>query len=152
MYNSGLIKFREIKAQYNGASGVLTPIECEQDIPFDVKRLYYIYNVSDNKVRGKHSHKKLHQILICLSGSVDVRIENFFGEKVYTLNNPSVGLYIGPDNWREMYNFTENAVLLVLASDHYTEEDYIRDYDSFIAYSENKFGDDNSKYYTKLKK
>lgn len=146
MYNSGILKFREINSQSNGAIGSLTPIEAPGEIPFEVKRLYYIYNVKDDSIRGKHSHKKLHQVLICVHGSVDIRLENFFGEETYTLNDPSIGLYVGPDNWREMSNFTNDAVLLVLASEHYDEEDYIRDYDKFIEFSELKYGNDEKKY------
>ena len=88
----------------------------------------------------KHSHKELHQVLLCLHGSVDVRLENFFGEEKYTLNDPSVGLYVGPDNWREMSNFSNDAVLLVLASEKYNENDYIRDYDTFIQHNQKKYG------------
>lgn len=89
----------------------------------------------------------MHQVLICVHGSVDIRLENFFGEETYTLNDPSIGLYVGPDNWREMSNFTNDAVLLVLASEHYDEEDYIRDYDKFIDFSERKYGNDENKYW-----
>ena len=140
MYNSGLFKFKKIGSPSNDKLGFLTPIEGMTDIPFGIKRLYYIYGADEDQIRGKHSHKKLHQILICMHGSVDIRLENFFGEEKYTLNDPSVGLYVGPDNWREMSNFTNDAVLLVLASEKYDEDDYIRDYDRFVAYNEKKFG------------
>lgn len=140
MYNCGLLKFRKLDSKTNGSWGLLTPIEANGDIPFEVKRIYYIYNVCDNQVRGKHSHKKLHQVLICLHGSVDIKLDNHFGSETYTLNDPSVGLYVGPDNWREMSNFTDDAVLLVLASEHYDEEDYIRDYDTFLKHNEEKYG------------
>ena len=140
MYNSGLFKFRKIGSPSNEKLGCLTPIESMTDVPFDIKRLYYIYGADNEQIRGKHSHKKLHQILICMHGSIDVRLENFYGEEKYTLNDPSIGLYVGPDNWREMSNFTNDAVLLVLASEKYDEEDYIRDYDKFIDYSKKKYG------------
>lgn len=140
MYNCGLLKFRKIGSATNKDIGFLTPIECPGEIPFEVKRFYYIYGVGPNEVRGKHSHKELHQVLLCLHGSVDVRLENFFGEKKYTLNDPSVGLYVGPDNWREMSNFSNDAVLLVLASEKYNENDYIRDYDTFIQHNQKKYG------------
>lgn len=140
MYNSGLFKFRQIGSKSNEGFGMLTPIEAGKDIPFDIKRIYYIYDVNDNIIRGKHSHKKLHQVLICMNGSIDIRLENYFGEESYTLNDPSIGLYVGPDNWREMSNFTDNGILLVLASDRYDENDYIRDYDEFIKYSDQKYG------------
>ena len=141
MYNSGLFKFRQISSKHQEGFGFLTPIEIGVDIPFNVKRIYYIYDVNDDVIRGRHSHKKLHQMLICMNGSIDIRLENYFGEEKYTLNDPSVGLYVGPDNWREMSNFTNNGILLVLASELYDENDYIRDYDEFIKYSEHKFSD-----------
>ena len=140
MYNSGLFKFRQISSKTNGGFGKLTPIEAGSDIPFDIKRVYYIYDVNDDIIRGKHSHKKLHQVLICLNGSVDIKIENHFGTQMYTLNDPSVGLYVGPDNWREMSNFSEGSVLLVLASEKYDENDYIRDYDAFVQHNQKKYG------------
>ena len=141
MYNCGLLKFRQIGSKSNEEFGYLTPLEFEQEIPFDVKRLYYIYDVKDNEqVRGNHSHKKLHQVLICVHGSVDVTLKNFFGEQKYPLNDPSIGLYVGPDNWREMSNFSEDAVLFVLASEKYDENDYIRDWDSFIEHNQKKYG------------
>ena len=140
MYNSGLFKFRKINSLSTKELGSLTPIECPSEIPFDIKRIYYLYGVSENVSRGNHSHKKLHQILLCLHGSVDVRLENFYGEEKYTLNDPTVGLYVGPDNWREMTNFKDDAVLLVLASSEYDEDDYIRDYDQFLDYSQKKYG------------
>lgn len=136
MYNSGFLKFRKIKSHSLSEFGTLTPIEAPGEIPFEVKRLYYIYDVQDNIVRGKHSHKKLHQVLICIHGSVDIRLENYYGEEKYTLNDPSIGLYVGPNIWREMSNFTNDAILLVLASDHYDENDYIRDYDQYLLENE----------------
>ena len=140
MYNCSLLKFNERKSLAKNEFGSLVPIESKGTIPFEIKRLYYIYNVDNNQIRGNHSHKKLHQVLICVHGSIDIRVENFYGEEVYKLSDPTVGLYIGPDNWRQMYNFSEDAVLLVIASEHYDEKDYIRDYDNFIKYSEEKYG------------
>ena len=140
MFNCGLLKFRKITSPSKEQIGALTPLEGRVEIPFDIKRIYYIYGVNDDVIRGKHSHKKLHQVLICVHGSIDVRLENFYGEKKYTLNDPSVGLYVGPDNWREMSNFQEDAVLLVLASEQYDEKDYIRDYDEFLTYNIKKYG------------
>ena len=81
-----------------------------------------------------------HQVLICVHGKVDVRLENFYGNETYTLNDPSVGLYVGPDNWREMSNFQNDAVLLVLASEKYDPNDYIRDYDEFIEHNQKRYG------------
>ncbi len=140
MFNCGIMKFRKIGSKSKENFGFLTPIEGNADIPFDIKRIYYIYDVNDDMIRGKHSHKKLHQVLICVNGSVEVRLENYFGEKTFKLDDPSIGLYVGPDNWREMSNFSEGSVLLVLASEKYDENDYIRDYDEFVKYNEAKFG------------
>jgi dTDP-4-dehydrorhamnose 3,5-epimerase-like enzyme len=126
--NTGLLKFKEIIDQY----GHLTPIEEKMDIPFEIKRVYYISKVGQGVTRGFHAHKKLHQILICLNGSVKIKIKNPLDEEVIELNDSSVGLYIGPYIWREMYDFSEGNVLLVLASDYYNEEDYIRNYDFYL--------------------
>ncbi|QXM05963.1 sugar 3,4-ketoisomerase [Crassaminicella indica] len=128
MYNSTLIKFKNIHDKY----GNLVPIEENIDIPFPIKRLYYIWGVKKDIVRGHHAHRKLHQILICIKGSIQVRIKTPLEEQIISLNTQSEGLYIGPMIWREMFNFSEDAVLLVLASDYYNANDYIRDYNSYL--------------------
>lgn len=128
MYNCGIIKFKNISGKY----GSLVPIESSKDIPFDIKRIYYITGVESDVTRGFHSHKMLHQILICPKGSVKVRVKNPNEEEIYELNDNSKGLYIGPLIWREMFDFTEDAVLLVLASDYYDENDYLRNYDFYL--------------------
>ena len=111
--------------------GKLVPIEGDDTIPFDIKRVYYIYEVEDEVRRGFHSHRNLEQVLICVHGSVKILLKTPEEEEVVTLDDPSKGLYIGPDIWREMYDFKDGAVLLVLASDHYKVEDYIRDYSEY---------------------
>ena len=111
--------------------GKLVPIEGDDTIPFDIKRVYYIYEVEDEVRRGFHSHRNLEQVLICVHGSVKILLKTPDEEEVVTLDDPSKGLYIGPDIWREMYDFKDGAVLLVLASDHYKVEDYIRDYSEY---------------------
>lgn len=128
MYNCSLLKFKDIADKY----GCLTPIEGKIDIPFDIKRVYYITGVTEGMTRGFHSHRKLHQVLICLNGSVKIKTKNPYEEEIIELNNPSVGLYIGPYVWREMFDFSEGSVLLVLASENYDEEDYIRNYDFYL--------------------
>ncbi|MGG3799030.1 sugar 3,4-ketoisomerase [Metabacillus fastidiosus] len=128
MLNCSWIKLRQISDHY----GKLTPIEEKLDIPFEIKRVYYITKVEANVTRGYHSHRKLHQVLICLNGSVKVRLENPNEEEVVELNDSSLGLYIGPYIWREMFDFSEGSVLLVLASDYYDEDDYIRNYDFYM--------------------
>lgn len=128
MYNCGFIKFKKIRDKY----GALTPIESKYDLPFEIKRVYYITEVEKNVTRGFHSHRKLHQILLCLNGTVKICVKNSKEEEIYELNDSSVGLYIGPLIWREMFDFSEGAVLLVLASEYYDESDYIRNYDFYL--------------------
>ena len=111
--------------------GNLVPLETNQTVPFSVKRVYYIYGVPNEMRRGFHAHIGLHQMLICVHGSVKILTKTPFEEEIITLDSPTTGLYIGPMIWREMFDFTEDAVLLVLASEHYNEADYIRDYEKF---------------------
>jgi len=134
MYNS-LLKFLNITGKY----GDLTPIEEAVDIPFDIKRVYYITKVPKDIPRGFHAHRKLHQVLLCLNGSVKIKVKTPKEETEFILDNSSVGLYIGPYIWREMYNFSEGAVLLVLASDYYHEDDYIRNIDFYMQEACNRF-------------
>ncbi len=135
MYNTALVKFKDITDKY----GNLTPIEGKIDIPFEIKRIYYITRVEQGVTRGFHSHRKLHQVLICLNGSIKVKVKNPSEEEIVELNDPSVGLYIGPLIWREMFDFTEGSVLLVLASEYYDEKDYIRNYDFYLEEAKNRF-------------
>jgi dTDP-4-dehydrorhamnose 3,5-epimerase-like enzyme len=128
MYNCSLLKFINITSKY----GDLTPIEEMVDIPFDIKRIYYITKVPPGIERGFHAHRKLHQVLICLNGSVKIKVKNPKEDTEFLLEDSSVGLYIGPYIWREMYDFSEGAVLLVLASDYYSEDDYIRNIDFYM--------------------
>jgi len=128
MYNCSLLKFMNINSKY----GDLTPIEEMVDVPFDIKRIYYITKVPKGIERGFHAHRKLHQVLICLNGSVKIKVENPKEESEFILDDTSVGLYIGPYIWRQMYDFSEGAVLLVLASDYYDESDYIRNIDFYM--------------------
>lgn len=101
-------------------------------IPFDVKRVYYLYDIPSSSVRGGHSHKKLHQVLIAISGSFDVVLKDGISTRTITLNKPDKGLLITTNIWRELENFSSGAVCLVLASDVFIEDDYIRDYDDFL--------------------
>lgn len=114
--------------------GRLVPIEGNDTVPFDIKRVYYIYDVNEEKRRGFHSHKKLEQVLICVHGTVKILVKTPKEEKVVVLNNPNKGLYIGNNIWREMFDWEDEAVLLVLASEHYDESDYIRNYDDYVKY------------------
>ena len=106
----------------------------EKDVlPFDIKRVYYLYDVPSNAHRGGHAHKKLVQVLIALSGSFDVILDDGNERRTVTLNKPDKGLVVPTGTWRELGNFSSGSVCLVLASDVFEEADYIRDYDSFVS-------------------
>lgn len=132
-----IIEFKDIVDKRNNdrPMGHLTPIEASADIPFEIKRVYYITRVPENTIRGFHAHKELQQVLLCLNGSVKINVSDPFEKRTFELNDPAKGLYIGPGLWREMYDFSPAAVLLVLASEHYTEQDYIRDYREYTEYA-----------------
>ena len=113
--------------------GSLIALEKEHDVPFDIKRVFYIYDTKRGTPRGQHANKKSEQMLICVSGSCRVKVDNGKGmQEVYELNTPEQALYTGTMLWREMYDFTPNAVIMVLASDYYDESDYIRNYEEFL--------------------
>ena len=121
----------EIKGDSRGS---LIAIESNKDIPFDMKRIYYIFDTKPGVVRGHHAHKTLEQMLICVSGSCTIVLDDGEKRSEVVLSDPSTGLYIGANIWHEMKDFSEGAVLLVLASDFYNENDYIRNYDEFMIY------------------
>lgn len=112
--------------------GQLVALEEFKDIPFTIRRVYYMYDTEKGVVRGRHAHKSLEQILICIHGACKIRLDNGTEKKVVPLEKPYEGLYIPGSLWREMYDFSPDAVLLVLASQLYNEEDYIRDYDKYL--------------------
>lgn len=114
--------------------GQLIALEEGIDIPFAIKRVYFMYDTLEGVVRGNHAHKSLEQILVCIHGSCKVKLDNGKETKVVPLEKPYEGLYVSNDMWREMYDFTEGTVLMVFASDFYKEEDYIRNYDEFLKY------------------
>jgi len=113
--------------------GNLTFIEGQRHIPFDIKRVYYLYDVPGGAERGGHAHKDLHQLIIAMSGSFDMVLDDGKEKKRFHLNRSYYGLYVCPMIWREMDNFSSGAVCLVLASNLYDEADYYRNYDDFIA-------------------
>lgn len=114
--------------------GNLTVIEGNQDIPFDVKRVYYLYDVPGGESRGAHAHKALYQLIIAANGSFTVTLNDGKHKKAYNLNRSYYGLLVVPGIWRVLDDFSSGAVLLCLASEHYEEEDYIRNYKEFKKY------------------
>lgn len=120
--------------QHGDDRGMLVAMEPYGDIPFEIKRVYYMYQTKKGVRRGFHAHKSLQQILICIHGSCKVLLDNGTEKKTVSLERPYEGVYVANNMWREMYDFSEDAVLLVLASEMYQEEDYIRDYKEFLAW------------------
>ena len=112
--------------------GNLTFIEGNQHVPFDIKRVYYTYDVPGGSDRGAHAHKRLHQLIIAMSGSFDVVLDDGFEKKRFHLNRSYFGLYVCPMMWRELDNFSSGSVCLVLASELFDPDDYYRDYELFL--------------------
>ncbi len=112
--------------------GSIVAVEAEKSIPFEVKRVYYIFGTQPGVSRGFHSHINLQQLAICVSGKCRMVLDDGINRESVSLDKPNQGLLIGNNIWREMHDFSEDCVLLVLASEYYDESDYIRDYQSFL--------------------
>ena len=129
------MKVERFTAQQHGdLRGQLVSLEEKKEIPFDIKRVYYIYDTLSGVRRGFHAHKALKQLLICVHGSCKILLDDGSEKEIVVLDKPYEGIFVESDMWREMYDFSPDAVLLVLASEVYNEEDYIRDYDLFLEY------------------
>lgn len=116
----------------NDPRGNLTFIESMRHIPFDIRRVYFLYDIPGGTERGGHAHKSLHQLIIATSGSFEIHLDDGVSKKTIYLNRSYYGLYICPMIWRKIDNFSSGAVCMVLASDYYDEADYYREYDQFI--------------------
>ena len=112
-------------------AGNITIVEGQKNVPFDAKRIYYLYDIPGGEDRGGHAHKELRQLIVAASGSFDVLLDDGTNKKVVTLNRPNYGLIVVPGIWRELMEFSSGAVCLVLASHKYDENDYIREYKNF---------------------
>ena len=131
MRNMDKVKMLEFP-QRGDERGYLVIVEGEKDIPFDIKRAFYIYGSDTNVVRGQHANRKSEFVLINVAGKSKVRVKDGLGnEAIYCLNRPHTGIYIPTMIWKDMYDFSEDSVLLVLASTHYDPDEYIRDYADF---------------------
>lgn len=117
-------------------AGNITIVEGKKNVPFDVKRIYYLYDIPGGEIRGGHAHKELHQLLVCISGSFNVLLDDGINKKIVNLNRPDYGLLIVPGIWRELMEFSSGAICLVLASLKYEESDYWRNYSDFKTYKE----------------
>ena len=118
---------------HGDSRGQLVALEELKDIPFKIKRVYYMYETGEGVRRGLHAPRSLEQILICIHGSCKVLLDDGIEKKIVPLERPYEGLYVSNNMWREMFDFSSDAVLLVLASELYDEADYIRDYDEFLS-------------------
>jgi len=121
-------------SKVHNEAGNITVVENEINIPFDVKRVYYLYDIPGGEARGGHAHYKLEQYVIAASGSFDVILDDGKNRKIVTLNRPNLALHIVPGLWRELDNFSSGSICLVLASQKYDESDYIRDYMEFLEF------------------
>ena len=121
-------------SKINNEAGNLTILENGLNIPFDVKRIYYLYDVPSGSARGGHAHIELEQYIIAATGSYDVILDDGKNKKKFTLNRPNLVLHILPGMWRELDNFSSGSISMVLASKLYDEKDYIRDYNQFLNY------------------
>lgn len=115
-------------------AGNITVIEGNNDIPFSIKRIYYLYDIPSGETRGGHAHKELFQLIVAASGSFDVLLDDGKNKKVVTLNRPDYALMVVPGIWRELLEFSSGAICMVLASQKYDENDYIREYIDYLDY------------------
>ena len=123
---------------HGDSRGQLVAIEEYDEIPFKIKRVYYIYDTNSDITRGCHAHRTLKQLLVCVSGNCKIRLDDGKESQIVLLDKPNEGILICDTIWREMFDFSKDAVLLVLASDIYDEKDYIRDYQEFLRYVTDK--------------
>ena|ERR1035437_6603723 len=129
IYDCCIIELNKI----HNRSGNITAIEGKMDIPFELKRIYYLYDVPGGVKRGGHAHNELQQLIVAASGCFDVVLDDGKNRKVVELNRPYYGLYVVPGIWRELINFSSGAICLVMASHKFSEVDYIRVYTDFIS-------------------
>lgn len=130
VYDCSILPLNKI----HNRAGNITIVEGQKNIPFDIKRIYYLYDIPGGQDRGGHAHKDLYQLIIAASGSFDVLLDDSINKKIVTLNRPNFGLLVVPGIWRELMEFSSGAICLVLASEKYQETDYLRDYSNFISY------------------
>lgn len=130
VFDCNIIHFPRIQDR----AGNITPVQNGIEVPFDVKRIYYLYDIPGGEDRGAHAHKKLQQLIIAASGSFDITVDDGRNKKTVQLNRPYFGLHIRPGLWRNISNFSSGAICLVLASSLYEADDYLRTYADFLSF------------------
>jgi len=128
IYNCNVLTLPKI----HNRAGNITALNNSVDLPFDIRRVYYLYDIPGGEHRGGHAHKELQQLIVAVSGSFDIVLDDGKNKKTVSLNRPYYGLHVIPGIWRELSNFSSGAICLVMASHEYDENDYIRDYNEFI--------------------
>lgn len=118
----------------HNVAGNITPISPGSGVPFEIRRIYYLYDIPGGESRGAHGHRKLEQLIVAASGSFDITIDDGKEKRTIQLNRPYNGLLLKPGLWRDISNFSSGAICLVLASEHYDESEYIRDYEEFLKF------------------
>jgi hypothetical protein len=134
VYDCGVIRLPKVL----NPAGNLTALENSLSLPFDVRRVYFIYDVVSGQDRGAHAHKELEQCIVAINGAFEVLLDDGDRKKVFRLDRPDIGLHVQPPMWRQLLNFSGGSVCLVLASEGYDEDDYIHDYETFQAYVESR--------------
>ena len=134
VYDCSLIELDK----HNHEKGNISIVENSKEVPFDIKRVYYLYDIPGGEDRGAHGHKGLKQLIVAVGGSFDVVLDDGKIKRSITLNRPYIGLLLVPGIWRELVNFSSGAVCMVLASEIYDENDYIRDYNEFLKFKNEK--------------
>jgi len=130
VYNCNVIPLPKIKR----GVGSITIIDNDNDIPFSIQRVYYLYDLPGGSSRGGHAHKTLHQLIVAVRGSFSILLDDGVNKKVVTLNRPDYGMLLMPGVWRELFEFSSGAVCMVAASEKFDEDDYIRDYQDFLRF------------------
>ena len=134
VFDCGLI---ELSKHHSDRQGNLSVAENGRTVPFDIRRVYYIYDVPGGESRGSHAHRELEQVIVAVSGSFTVTLDDGTARRTFYLNRPWMALHVKPGMWRNLDDFSSGAVCLVLASGPYSEEEYIRDYEEFIDFRRN---------------
>lgn len=130
-----MLQLKYFTVPFKGEEGApLAVYEANKDLPFEIKRVYFIYGTNTNVKRGKHAHKKLKQAIVCVKGSCKITFDDGINKKTIFLNDPHKAVYLEPQYWHELHDLSADAVLVVMCDDYYNEDDYLRSYDDFLEF------------------